>query len=618
MALLIACKNGQLQEVRHLVEQCGADVNQPGQLMWEEGYEQALALPLHTAVIAGHLDVVQYLVEDCKAQINMKSKSNVMLKHFFIDKGLTPLHVAVISLADQVQKDVIRCLAKNGADLSANDSNGNSCWALTFDVDVIKLLIELGMDIHETTNELLETIVEAWACSPDPSAIEVMQLLLDKGADFHKENCEGLTPLMVAAIGASCQQNWPVFEFILTQEEQPFSRPDKIMALELMGAFYINTGDSENGLFCWRMAMGFRFDVSPALSKPTTVLSEVAGKAFDASEVENLEQLEEMAVFDPDSLKVQALLIIYRILGINSYQTWECLNIYALDCWALNDGRRFLNISMLVLECSQMEQGLWITTVDTIRRLAMSFHSLRREESDAEDRQLVSFPNVMAVLRCAANELHRYANSYNDYDDGVSCNILLDCVIQLTIALISLTMTDEESFELKRCLYQLVRLDERSSRNGYNLLLLACSSSSYYFSSLELEMIDSLNIHVGQLPSAEVIRVLLEVGADPDSKDGIGNTGLHVLARAGETFTSPTVLALFEAGAHLDQTNVMRETMADILHKDSPRQANTILLTPLEFPSLKCLSARAFHKHNMCSTFFDLVPSSLYDFILQH
>ncbi|XP_057368429.1 protein fem-1 homolog A-B-like [Daphnia carinata] len=600
MALLIACKNGQLQEVRHLVEQRGMDVNQPGNLMWEEEcYEQVLALPLHTAVIAGHLNVVQYLVEDYK--------------------GLTPLHIAVIHLADQVQKDVIRCLVKNGADLSAYDRNGNPCWALTFDVDVTKLLIELGMDIHETTNDWSETIVDVWACSPDPRSIEVMQLLLNKGADFHKRDYEGLTPLMLAAIGANGEPNWPVFEFILTQEEQPFGRPDKIVALELCGAFYINAGDSGFGLTCWRMAMGFRFDVTPVLPKPTTVRSEVASKALDASEVETPEQLEEMAVFDPGSLRVQAILIIYRILGINSYQTWESLTTYALDCWALGDGRRFLNVSMLVLECSQsIEEPLWITTVDTIRRLAMAFHTLRREGCDAEDRELVSFPNVMAVLRCAANELHRSANSHNDYDDGVSCNILLDCVIQLTIVLISLTMTDDESFELKRCLYQLVRLDERSSLNGYNLLLLACSSSSYYFSPQELEMNGSSDIYVGQLPSVEVIRVLLEVGADPDSKDDMGNTGLHVLAIAGETFTSPTVLALFEGGAHLDQANVMRETMADLLLKDSPREANTILVTPLEFPSLKCLSARAFRQQNVCWPFVDLVPSGFYDFILQH
>ncbi|KAI9559110.1 hypothetical protein GHT06_015900 [Daphnia sinensis] len=525
-----------------------------------------------------------------------------------MDKGLTPLHIALIYLTGQVQKDVIRCLVKNGADLSACEPNGNPCWALTFDVDVTKLIIELGMNIHETADELSETIVEAWACSLDPRSVEVMQLLLDKGADFHRRNLEGLTPLMLAAIGANCQPNWPLFEFILTQEEQPFSRYDKIIALELIGAFYISTGDSGFGLMCWRMAM------------PTTVLSEVADKAFDASEVENLEQLEDLALFDPDSLKVQAVLIIYRILGINSYQTWDSLSIYALDCWALGDGRRFLNVSMLVLECTQSKENiLWIATVDTIRRLAIAFHTLRREESDAEDRELVSFPNVMAVLRCAAKELHRSANLHIDYDEGVSCNILLDCVIQLTIVLISLTMTDQESFELKRCLYQLVRLDERSSLNGYNLLLLACSSSSYYFSPLELEMMnDSPDIHVGQLPSAEVIRVLLEVGANPDSKDDMGNTGLHVLARAGETFTSPTVLALFEGGAHLDQTNVMRETMADILHKDSPRRPNTILVTPLGFPSLKCLSARAFRQQNVFWPVVDLLPPGLYDFILQH
>lgn len=622
-ALLIACKNDQLQDVRHLVENCGVDVNQPGTLLWEEeGYEQTLAIALHTAVIAGHLNVVQYLVEDCKAHVNIKSKSSLVFQHHrFMDKGLTPLHVAIIHLTDQIQVDMIRYLAKNGADIDAYDDNGNPCWSLTFDVDVTKLLIELSVDL-QTKNEIFQTIIYMWASSEDPRAIEVMQLLLDKGVDITEKNCDGLTPIMLAALEVHSAPDSSMFQFLYEQETQPLSRSDKIDALELLGAVYTVGEDPENALMYWRMAMSLRFDVMPAMPKVTSVLSDVARKAFEISEVENLEQLEEMAFYDHDSMQLQAHLIAYRILGIQSIQTWECLTIYALDCWASSNGSRFLNFSMLVLECSQsMEEALWITTVDTIRRLAVSFYTLRSEESHEEDRQLVSFANVMAVLRCAANELHRSGTSNNDYENGVSCSILLDCVIQLTILLISMTLTDEESFELKHCLYQLVLLDERSSHNGYNLLLLACSSSSYYFNHHELEMDVSPEVDFGKLPSVEVIRLLLEVGADPDSTDEMGDTGLHVLARSGVNFMSPTVQALFEHGTHLDQTNMVGETVADLVHKDSPHQINTILVTPLEFPSLKCLTARAYRQQYYLRTIFDnpsIVPSELWKFILQH
>ena len=610
--LLIATKANHLEVAKCLVERYQVDVNQRTELWWNlEGHEQCEATAIHAAVILGHEDMVQYLAVDCKANVNVKTKTLFSNSEEF--GGNTPLHLAVLCLEGTVQENIIRCLILHGSNMATTNNAGNPCWALTFNVDVIKMLIGLGIDTDPSTCRPFETLAHDWANSLDPRSIEIFQLLVEKGVFIHKADDEGKTPLMVAAIGSDGRPNLDVFQFILNQEAQPVYRQHKIDALELLGSTYVNNMDfnmMDFGLIYWRNAMDLRFNSpdEPPLPKPDLEFTPGIAKAVkDAREVKTLEELEDLINFnDPDALRVQSILTYLRILGAESSDTWNAITSYALDCWCFNDCENFINYSMLVLECTQsLNDPLWNETINTISRLILGFYALLKE--DAQDGELVNFLNVMPVVHCVAKELESADEYYWIQDEDI--DFLLDCVIQLAILVSSMKLTPEEDFEYKKRLFQIVRKDKRCSRNGSSLLLLACSDCSYAFSIEELG-------DFSQLPNAAVIRLLIEVGADPNAVDDFGNTGLHILAQNGESFHSPTVRALFEGGAHLDQANNNRETMADILHRDAPRQENTIIVNPLLFPSLKCLSAGAVRRTSL--PFYDVIPTSLVDFTLKH
>jgi len=500
-------------------------------------------------------------------------------------------------------------------------------------LDVIQLLLDKGADVNMATtmnsNDILNDVETPLTQAVRLGKLDVIQLFLDKGAIVNQPNSKGLAPLVIAATGFRTESNKPnedVFRLIL-EVGQSISRQSQIDALELIGATYfknstMNSGFSfEKGMFYWRKAFALRYDVTPVMPKPAVAgLSECARKAFAVSEIETLEELENVSLFyDTNAFKVQALLTSYRILGMSNCLTWHLLSSHALFCWKLEDKQRFIDYNMLVLECSLSVKNPFVReSIKMTRRLTLFFYFLMREASNSpSDRQLVSFSNVMPLL--SGTFLSLKMNSWYRRQ-------LLDCVIQLTILLSSMDLTPEQSFQFKSCLYQLVHLKESfDPKTGKNLLLVACASSNVSFQR-EFFTQENLSLgfqYCGNLPSAQVIRVLLEVGADPDSTDEAGNTGLHLLIKSGERESSPAMQALFEAGTHVDQTNRDGQTMTDLLYKDyTPKigAENKIIVNRLQFPSLKCLCALAVRRYGSLpdDARHRLVPSDLFDFIHLH
>ena len=96
---------------------------------------------------------------------------------------------------------------------------------------------------------------------------------------------------------------------------------------------------------------------------------------------------------------------------------------------------------------------------------------------------------------------------------------------------------------------------------------------------------------VGRFPSLAVASLLLECGADVDSRDCEHNTPLHVAAANG----CPAIMALLiSSGAHPDATNSRRKTAYELL-VDPGGGRHT--LHPLTYVTLQCLAARAVERH---------------------
>ena len=159
----------------------GYDVNAEG--------EFALT-PLHMAVLNGEIDpqVVKLLL-DSGAELSSKS-----------DGGTTTLHFA----AAHSGPEVIRLLLERGADVADRDDLMNTPlhWATeppsrSHHPGAVNLLLEGGAEVNakdEDGNTPLHLAVMPSQHWQDPWALEVIELLLNAGADIRATNNDHLTP----------------------------------------------------------------------------------------------------------------------------------------------------------------------------------------------------------------------------------------------------------------------------------------------------------------------------------------------------------------------------------------------------------------------------------------
>ena len=136
-----AARNGDLDQVRSLVEELGVNiVNDHSQAHYE-------MTPLHFASDNGHLPVVQFLMES-GADVNDRDRWGQTPVHFASGKGhlpivqhlmehgadihdrnvleMTPLHIA----SKQGHLSIVQHLVEHGADVSAQECDGNTALHL--------------------------------------------------------------------------------------------------------------------------------------------------------------------------------------------------------------------------------------------------------------------------------------------------------------------------------------------------------------------------------------------------------------------------------------------------------------------------------------------------------
>ncbi len=116
MLLLNACEDGDLETVRVLVEEQGADVNATHYYKYRSNTNQMFEVfPLFVAAANCNFEITKYLVGK-EAEVN--SRTN--LKYNPDYAGLTPLQAAVsfptITFKFEKRKPVIEFLVANGAD----------------------------------------------------------------------------------------------------------------------------------------------------------------------------------------------------------------------------------------------------------------------------------------------------------------------------------------------------------------------------------------------------------------------------------------------------------------------------------------------------------------------
>ena len=257
--LTVACKLGNLEVVRFLVEHCQADVNQVATIFASDTCFSKYCCrgtPLHAAVISGNLDLVLYLVNEQHADVNATTENS------FNNGGNTPLHHAVYFLKRNNKLDIVNFLLMKGCNMYCLNSRNLLAWQMSSEMGPeLKQFIRLGFDPNHVFGKGRQnfTIAHMWAKSQQETGIDIIHELLKVGADFSLKDENGLTPLMLAAIGENGIINEMMFQRIFNGTFHKMNDNEKIAALELIGARYIINHWFGHGINrYWKLAVELR------------------------------------------------------------------------------------------------------------------------------------------------------------------------------------------------------------------------------------------------------------------------------------------------------------------------------------------------------------------------
>lgn len=179
--LLLACCANELGSVKRIVKFWGVDVNQAAAYYFHpyDTYIQGVskidkATPLFVAASMGNLDIVRYLVSEAGADVSAKTADVADANY----DGLSPLYGAVwekssllpvpgvkdyekrIAISREKRSAIVRFLLKSGANPSVDSirpSDGDPMWLRVFcDGDNIIALVEYGMSVNHRYPNLKE------------------------------------------------------------------------------------------------------------------------------------------------------------------------------------------------------------------------------------------------------------------------------------------------------------------------------------------------------------------------------------------------------------------------------------------------------------------------------
>ncbi|KAM6464562.1 protein fem-1 homolog A [Liasis olivaceus] len=601
--LLAAARHGHREVVEFLLDHCGARVGAGGPVRFD-GETVEGAPPLWAAAAAGHLPVVRSLLER-GACVNQATLTRS-----------TPLRAACFDghLA------VVRYLVgERGADLELANRHGHTCLMIACykgHAEIARYLLERGADVHRRSlkgNTALHDCAEA-------GSLEILRLLLRRGARMERDGY-GMTPLLAAGVTGHAG----VVEFLIrgAEEEQeqeqqqeeeeeeaaegpgtegprvPCTREAAVEALELLGATLVDKRrDLLGALKHWRRAMELRHRGGQPLSRPEPRQPVLA---YDyCREARTMEELEAL-VTDPDEMRMQALLIRERVLGPSHPDTSYYIRYRGAVYADSGNFERCINLWKYALE---MQQGnlepLSPMTASSFLSFAELFSYVLQDRSKGTLATQLGFSDLMGVLGKGVREIERALLHRKDpVADASQFTKALAVILHLVFLLEKVECTPEQEHQKRQTIYRLLKCNPRG-KNGFTPLHMAVDRDTTTVGRYP----------VGKFPSLHVVNLLLECGADPDSRDYDNNTPLHVAAQNN----CPLIMStLMEAGAHMDATNAFKQTAYELLDE---KQLTKAMMQPFNYITLQCLAARALDKHKI--PYKGFIPEELEAFIELH
>ncbi|XP_034038912.1 protein fem-1 homolog A [Thalassophryne amazonica] len=557
--LLAASRYGHLEVVDYLLEHCKANVELGGSVYFD-GETIEGAPPLWAASAAGHLPVVKTLLKH-GASVNNATQTNS-----------TPLRAACFD----GHLDIVRYLVEHKADMEVANRHGHTCLMISCykgHKEIAKFLLERGADVNRKSvkgNTALHDCAES-------GSLDIMKMLLKCNARMERDGY-GMTPLLAASVTGHTN----IVEYLAHQPRT--SREEGIEALELLGATFVDKKrDLLGAMKYWRRAMELRKagEKSAHLSKPPPGPAVPAyGCAQEVSTEEDLEAL----ITDPDEMRMQALLVRERILGPSHPDTSYYIRYRGAVYADSGNFERCISLWKYALDMQQSNlDPLSPMTASSFLSFAELFSFILKEQHKGTLSTQITFHDVMPVLEKSVREVERAVAKRDNLPETPQFTKALSIILHLIFLLQKLPCGPEEDHQMKQTVYRLLKLNPRGP-NGFTPLHMAADMATRCVGRYP----------VGSFPSVSVVALLVECGADVESRDCENNTPLHI---AASNDSADIMMLLLEAGAHFDATNGEKKTAFELLN--GMVVGEHVVLFPVNFVSLQCLAARTIVRHRL-------------------
>lgn len=689
-ALIMSCRNGHYEVVEFLVESCGTSLEQSG-LVNFEGENIEGAPPLWCASAAGHLKIVKYLVSK-GANVNSTTKSNsTALRAACFDGHIEIVRYLVENNADieianrhghtclmiacyKGHLAISKYLISRGADLNRKSVKGNTALhdcAECGSLEIMKLLLshnaKMASDSYNMTPLLAaavtghSAIVEYLLTRDECVSIEKIHALELLGATFVDKKHDMLSAYgywktalerrsgSVNSIGETenltkdkTVKHNPIeaYEFateFITQAELDEiiadpddmrmqallirerilgpTHPDTTYYIRYRGAVYADCGNFRKCILLWLYAL----DTQQKCLEPLHPMIQSSFLSF--TELFQYMQKQLTPLNSQNQGREAGGGTNMTLNDIIKFSTNERNSMFSIQNMYTATVLKILQQAV-----EEIKRGLKLLRQQQENSIETPVDSSRSRKNNLIDStqkipELVNAPSLTPV---------QSTKSPAAFDMSHFDRTLVVIVHFLIVVAESMRhCSPEEMFKLKKLVYELVKLNPKNSKMS-SLLHLASSRDS---SSI------IKNHTLSSFPSTEVLKLLLECGADSNAVDAEGNSPLHLAAsnrtqlstvppipqpepEAGQNIennqagpaqnnaaaadVSPQspiinnerdklIFLLLNSGTHLDACNSHGKTAADLYKSGKMYQ----IINPINYLNLQCLAAKVLQKHKI-------------------
>lgn len=563
----------QIEIVKYLLEECGADVEMTGkEVVVEDNNSVHHAPPLWVTAIRGNVPLATVLL-DHGADVNGRSNSQ---------------SAAVRTACYKNDEKMVGFLISRGADINIPNKYGSTCLMNAVkSASLVKLLIEKGANINARETKKMK--LTAFHYSIHNESIDSFTLLLGSGADPTIPDKYGDSPLRNAACFLQ-----PAMTELLRLKTQ-VSEYDVIESLELLGAASADDEEFVQSEEYWQNALELRekHGIQKEVKPPLPIL----GSRLEHT---NSDELEEVCDFDEDQRR-ESVLIKWRILGPLHEEF-----LYTLLQYGYNRADNYKTLQIFICAHDlyiERNKPLHENNVYSLKVMIKIARNIVKQAS-VEERSMIiedifgKFVDVITQIQSVVQK-----GKYKTTSERSNVyNSLLFTSIYFAKFLLDVEK-DSERF-LIAC-KKLVAINPKFVSPCEGTLLHALIDPIFFhekgkgFSSIGYDLLLDLDL----------IDLLLKSGLDVNSFDNDGLTCLHRFLRQAPV-NKDLVLFLMDHGAHVDTVARDGENCLDLLRK------TTILSDELRYRSLKCMAALVIGKFKI--PYDGIIPFTLNPFVGLH